>query len=176
MNKIKLPPLYEEYGGGIPDKELLEALNKGASIYLYGAVGTGKTWTAIQLAKHYKKPSLITYQHQHQHQQPSIEFHIYEELMQELLAKPEEKLQAIKKLFSNHLLIIDDFSLFSTTTARLENIYLIINGIYTRKKQVIITSNFSPEALKELDERSYDRLKQITFFKKLTKRMRKNFQ
>lgn len=174
-----LPPFYRDYllSASPSDSkypELLEVIKKGYSLYLYGAVGTGKTYMALHLAN-----TLLPKPARFNHQTASINkaFFIYEELMQTLLSQPENKANVIfKEVLNNDIVIIDDLAFFSMTPARQENLYLIINGAYTRKVQLIITSNFDPIAIKDIDNRVYDRLLETTYFYQLKNKKRKTLK
>jgi len=140
-------------------------IEKGGSLYLYGSAGTGKTAMALNLLKY--TPIKVKYAYQ----KPEVQaaFLNADEFWVVLNSSPEDKLRRINDVSTEDIVVLDDLSYFNLTEAKRENLYLLVNKIYARKRQIIITSNFYPNALEEIDPRIYSRLGQIAKFFQLTK-------
>ncbi len=166
-----LPLRYKEYlrqEYSIPT-ELISVVEKGGSLYLYGKVGSGKTYTAVKLSE-YIKPK-----HKYSHQTGKAKgIFINADEMFHQLSIPENKPVIFGKLQNYDYIILDDLSLGNWTPAKQESLFVIINKVYVLKQQIIITSNYSPKGIENLDNRITSRLSEIgKFFEFKTERRKK---
>jgi DNA replication protein DnaC len=117
------------------------------NIYLYGTVGVGKTFLLNCIAK-----ELL-------HQEHSVLYFSASDLLNILVTgafnKYDEYANNLRELiFSCECLMIDDLGTEFTNTAVDTQLFICINERLLNKKSVIISSNLSPDHLKEkYDER-----------------------
>ncbi|MGE5410287.1 MAG: ATP-binding protein [Clostridiales bacterium] len=124
-------------------------------LLLCGNIGNGKTHLAISAMKEVfairTGQSLFI---------PSGE--LFEQLVFSTF-NHDNKVESIKSLV--HLydcLCIDWLERRHFTEASIENLYLLINRVYLENSKLIITTNLAAEVFKELDERIYSRLHEMS--------------
>ncbi len=119
-----------------------QAVQDGVTnLYLYGTFGSGKTLLASLIAKECMVKG------------KSVEFGTVAKLLGELKEtfdnpnrNPEDVLKRLRKC---DVLILDDVGAERATEWKMEQLFELINERYANHKQLVITSNFSPEELHE---------------------------
>ena len=140
------------------------------SLVLFGNVGTGKTHLAISIAKrlpmvnYHEKSGMTEYVKKRKSKSLFLVADEFYQNLNDTIQLKKSKLELINEYLSFDLLIFDDLSSQNFTPAKGENLYLLINRAYLDSKRIIITTNFTPERLKELDERITSRLKEMANF------------
>ncbi|MBR0287940.1 MAG: ATP-binding protein, partial [Selenomonadaceae bacterium] len=111
------------------------------NLYLYGTFGSGKTMLAALIAKE----CMIAGK--------SVEFGTVAKLLGELketFDNPNRNTEDVLKRFRNcSVLILDDVGAERATDWKMEQLFELINDRYANHKQLVITSNYSPEELHE---------------------------
>ena len=108
----------------------------GAGLLLYGAVGGGKTYYAAAIAN-----AVID-------SGKSAEFTSLSNLAMRMQANyGSEKLRILDGLCRNDLVVLDDLGVERGTDTMNENVYQVINALYSSKTVVIITTNMDAEAM-----------------------------
>ena len=139
-------------------------------LYLYGAVGCGKTLYAARLLMELKRLSFMSYH------LPYIEgsFIAAGNLLEELRAcfdpKAEYTSQELIAGYSQlDVLLLDDLGTQKTTEWAFQTLYLILNNRYENLKTTIITSNLSLEALADQlgDDRIPSRIQEMCRIKEM---------
>jgi DNA replication protein DnaC len=176
-NIDSIPTLYKDRSfnnfkapGSLADKKkvcidfALNKLNK-KSLVMCGKVGTGKTHLAIAIAKNYrtKKPMTVM-----DEILEKINFNIkiidadeFFLTLTDLAMSGKSKLEYMKQLFYNDLVILDDLGIANFTPAKQENLYYFINKCYQKNFPVVITTNFTLEQLENIDARIPSRLNEM---------------
>lgn len=173
----KIPVLYKDKGfkNFVADGDL--ALKKQTcldfaqgklekkSLILCGKVGAGKTHLAIAIAKNYSRPRDITMAEEIKRSQTfSIKMIDADEffwLLNNLSSTGKSKLEFIKNILYNDLVIIDDLGIANFTPAKQENLYFLINKCYQNNSPIVITTNFTMEELEKVDARIPSRLNEM---------------
>lgn len=115
-----------------------EVKSKGYGIILWGGVGTGKTFIAACIANELIEkfiPVMFTSLSKIIHHVNSMGF--------------DNRDDYINDLNNYDLLILDDFGVQRSTEYANEIVYEVIDNRYKLRKPLILTTNFSPEQLKE---------------------------
>gem|GEM_PF-6047492 len=111
------------------------------NLYLHGTFGSGKTMLASLIAKE----CMIAGKH--------VEIGTVAKLLGELketFDNPNRNTEDVLKRFRNcKVLILDDVGAERATDWKMEQLFELINDRYANHKQLVITSNFSPEELHE---------------------------
>ena len=144
-----------EFAYGLKDKN---------SLVLCGAVGNGKTHLAVAVARNYKTNKNF-FEHQ-KNRAPKIQFLNADEFFMTLNDKASQgkgKLEYIKELFQNDLIILDDLGISNLTPAKQENLFVFLNRAYNYNCSIIITTNFTLEALEAIYARISSRLNEMAF-------------
>lgn len=121
-----------------------KAIFDDASLYIYGAPGTGKTYLASVIAneraRQGKRSAFVN--------TPDILENLREFNQ---VTKPDEPTRADKLhfLYTTACLIIDDLGAEKPTPWTCENLFKIINRRYNDARQIIITSNLNIEELQK---------------------------
>lgn len=164
---ITIPKRFEnaEYGEirkDVTDKfSRIRETRKG--LYIFGPVGSGKTYMAIALKKEWDKRSLY-----------KSYFFNTSELLQEIrddFDRPNtDKSNIFNKIMdSKRLIFLDDLGAEVPTNWVLERLYMIINKRYNDMLPMIITSNYSVEKLAEkVGDRIVSRIVEMCDVVKLT--------
>jgi DNA replication protein DnaC len=128
---------------------------KGAALMLWGNVGNGKSLLAASVANELEGKG------------KTVVFISMPNLLQKIRStfnnnNKETENEIMKALHTCDLLVIDDIGAEKVTDWVEDVIFRIIDGRYTRKKPIFITSNLSPDDLgKHIGFRSMDRLTEI---------------
>jgi DNA replication protein DnaC len=145
-----------DFAKGLKDKN---------SLMLCGAVGNGKTHLAVAVARNFRKNKTF-FEHQ-KTIRPKIQFLNADEFFMTLNDKASQgkgKLEYIKELFTkNDLIILDDLGISNLTPAKQENLFVFLNRAYNYNRSIIITTNFTLEALENIDARISSRLNEMAF-------------
>lgn len=172
-----VPILYKEKGfkdfvaeGKLAEKKqtcldfALGKLDK-KSLVLCGKVGTGKTHLSIAIAKNYipKRP-VLTSEEAMGEINVSIKLIDADEFfmnLNDLASTGKSKLEYMKHLLYNELVILDDLGIANFTPAKQENLYVLVNKCYQANHPLLITTNFTMEQLEKVDARIPSRLNEI---------------
>lgn len=136
-------------------KEVDTELWKGVALMLWGEAGNGKSLLAASVANELESKG------------KTVVFISMPNLLQKIRNtfnnnNRETENEIMKALHTCDLLIIDDIGAEKITDWVEDVIFRIVDGRYTRKKQIFITSNLSPEDLgKKIGFRSMDRLTEM---------------
>lgn len=122
-------------------------------LFLCGNVGNGKTHLAVATLRNIKgskgKSLFIT----------AEEFFAS---VNHAAQNAENKINLIKSYLNHDCLLIDGLDKNNYTEAAKENLYVLINYAWANLNKIIITTNLSDQAFKELDERVYSRIRQMS--------------
>jgi DNA replication protein DnaC len=138
-------------------KEAFKAmLAGGKSIYLHGAVGTGKTHTCWAIKKQYDLPAAYRF----------LRIWNVVDMMHEIKADFDRSLYDKRHLEEeltdpkdHHVLILDDLGAEKATDFVAETLYRIVNFRYNHMLPTIITSNCTVQELADkIGERSASRI------------------
>lgn len=112
------------------------------NLYFYGTFGSGKTLMASLMAKEFLVKG------------KSVEFGTVARLLGELketFDDPTRKTEDVIKRFRYcDVLILDDVGAENQTAWKLEQLFELVNARYESHKQLVITSNYSPEELRDV--------------------------
>ena len=152
-------------------KELSQELQKYAeefdresvNLYIYGPVGTGKTYLLNSIAKKVMDRGL------------SVVYFSESDLVSNILehrfaySETKQKLRdQIDMIYDADLLIIDDLGANNTNDTSVSAVFEALNKRLVKKLPVIISSNLDPEDLRIIyDQRVYSRIAGNYFLKKL---------
>ncbi len=142
MKKAKLPKKF--WGAVARIKELLTyeiPAKDGEGLYIFGAVGTGKTETVCALArKELRRGKRVRYINE--------PLFFGEMKARYAEAHPEQSAEAlVQDAVTVDVLIIDDIGKTKPTTFAVETLYRIIEGRYAENLTTMVTSNFTLEQL-----------------------------
>ena len=135
--KDKLAALANDYVDNWPTMQ-----KKGKGLYFWGNVGSGKTYTAVAIAKAIMDRYIT-----------ETMYFSFTDLMGRVRSsyhdddKTEDLLERARTC---ELLVIDDLGLEKATEWVVEQLYLIVNSRYEAMLPMIITSNQSPEDLGDM--------------------------
>jgi DNA replication protein DnaC len=176
-NIDRIPVLYKDKGfkdfiaeGNLAEKkqtclDFAQGKLEKKSLILCGKVGTGKTHLTIAIAKNYSRPRSITTMEDIKGEQVfKIKMIDADEFFWELndiASSNKSKLEYLKNLLYNDLVIIDDLGIANFTPAKQENLYVLINKCYQNNFPIIITTNFTMEELEKVDARIPSRLNEM---------------
>lgn len=176
-NIDRIPVLYKDKGfkdfiaeGNLAEKkqtclDFAQGKLEKKSLILCGKVGTGKTHLTIAIAKNYSRPRNITTMEDIKGEQVfKIKMIDADEFFWELndiASSNKSKLEYLKNLLYNDLVIIDDLGIANFTPAKQENLYVLINKCYQNNFPIIITTNFTMEELEKVDARIPSRLNEM---------------
>ena len=123
----------------------------GAGLLMYGAVGSGKTFHAATIANGVIDRGYTAL------------FTSISTLGARMTANyGSNKLEILQDICKYNLVILDDLGIERTTDAMNENVYQIVNALYSNKNTLIFTTNLDPGAmLAETDpnrQRIYSRI------------------
>lgn len=151
--------LISPYENMKEEKEELEAYSKNfqknsANLYIYGPVGTGKTYILNCIAK-----EVLDLEH-------SViylsEANLVDTILEHKFAYSEAKAELkpkIDAIFNSDLLIIDDLGANATNENTKSALFEVINSRLVKKLPVVISSNLDPEELRsKYDTRIYSRI------------------
>ncbi|WP_394548842.1 ATP-binding protein [Priestia aryabhattai] len=128
---------------------------KGLALMLWGVPGNGKSLLAASVANELESKG------------KTVVFISMSNLLQKIRStfnnnNKESENEIMKALHTCDLLIIDDIGAEKVTDWVEDVIYRIVDGRYTRKKTIFITSNLNPDDLeKKIGKRSMDRLTEM---------------
>jgi len=172
-----IPFLYREKGfknfiaeGRLDEKKQLcidfakDKLEK-KSLVMCGKVGNGKTHLAIAIAKNYwnSKP-LSEIGARTGVQTFSIKIIDADEFfmtLNDMATTGKSKIEYIKSILFNDLIILDDLGIANFSPAKQENLYVLINKCYQTNHPIVITTNFTLEQLEMIDSRIPSRLNEM---------------
>lgn len=143
-----------------------ELIKTNKSLVLCGKVGNGKTHLAIAMLRNLP-PKLGKYAHE-----PLVsargEFLIADEFfakLNHLVNEGKDKSEVIAKILNqNELVVLDEIRIKNFSESKRENLYLFINRAYLDMRRIVITTNFTPAQLEQLDEPSFSRLTEFAEF------------
>lgn len=131
----------------------MEQENQG--LLFYGAVGTGKSYTAACIANELLNNRI------------SVAMTSFVKIMQEIQKLQTDESEFMAKLNSSRLLIIDDLGAERNTEYALEKVYNVIDSRYRAKKPLILTTNLSLYEMQDtLDiryKKIYDRIFEMCY-------------
>lgn len=143
-------------------KELREELyqystnfdSESVNLYLYGKVGTGKTYLLNSITKEVlDRGYTVVY---------LTESELINLILEHRFAYSEHKEKLndkIESIFNSDLLIIDDLGTNNTNDTTTSALFEVLNDRLVKKKAVVISSNYDPESLREIyDMRIYSRI------------------
>lgn len=133
--------------------------NAPAGIFLYGSVGTGKTYAASCLANDLMENGKTVL---------FMSFALYLIKIRESFKNNFEdtniESEILKYVKTCDLLIVDDLGVENVKEFAIEKLFTLLDTRYRTKKPFIITTNLSIEAIKEkFGERIYDRITGSTY-------------
>lgn len=135
------------------------------SMVLCGKVGNGKTHLAVAIAKNFTvNKKLTTMNEVLGRVDILIKLIDADELfmtLNDLAVTGKSKIEYIKNLLRNDLIILDDLGIANFTPAKQENLYVLINKCYQENHPIIITTNFTMEQLEKVDARIPSRLNEM---------------
>jgi len=131
-------------------EKMREIVLQGAWVFLTGGAGTGKTYTAVILAK-----IAIAFE-------KTVLFENVASALDGLRPSADEQKRAEfkKRLINTEVLVLDDIGHEKASEWVREQLYLIVNQRWQSKRQTIFTSNFPLEDLKiRISSAVYSRVK-----------------
>lgn len=135
------------------------------SLIMCGKVGSGKTHLAIAIAQNYRNSKPLTETGVRTGTQTfSIKILDADEFfmtLTDLATTGKSKLEFLKKLLYNDLIILDDLGIANFSPAKQENLYVLINKCYQTNHPIVITTNFNMEQLEKIDARIPSRLNEM---------------
>jgi DNA replication protein DnaC len=147
--RISCPLRFKDAIPETLDKRIKEVITKTAdtkSFYLYGNIGTGKTYAAYAIAKLYYVNRI------------GVCVHSFVDLLNDIkrsFGTPDSDSYIDVLLFDKEVFILDDLGAEKVTDWSLEILYRLINKRYERMMPIIITSNLT---LKGLSKKYGDRI------------------
>lgn len=134
----------------LPDPAYENAFN---SVYVFGNVGTGKTYYICNLIKHclffqFRHRGIMTWDNIHFIEVPELLLNI-----RTCFSENQSEKEFIRKYTQYDYLFLDDLGVEKCSEWTLQTLYLIINRRYAQNKHLCITSNYS---LNELSEKMDD--------------------
>lgn len=173
---------YEIYNNA--QKEVVQSLrdfDQQKSLIFLGKTGTGKTHLSIALCKGFDKKKVRYVSSSDQYGNPLryadvwvniystyIKADYYFDSCNKSIKEYGSKEEYIKSLFKTDWLIVDDLGMNNFSEAKAENLYLLIDYADQNEKKFIITTNFTPEYFKKIDERIFSRLSELAKSYKFT--------
>jgi DNA replication protein DnaC len=132
-------------------KRYLDEFPNGKWLVYSGGVGVGKTHLACSIANELMKKLV------------NVKFYPIPDLLDEIRESYNEKSMTPNptgSLLNSDLIILDDLGANRTTDWGKEQIFMLINSMYMRKKSVIITTNCTnpAELEEEIGNRAVDRI------------------
>jgi len=128
-----------------------ETFRPGADkgIALYGPVGIGKTHLAAAIFAAIVRQNITAVG------SPSLMFVSAPQLLREIdwlrrEASPDGQRSLFQRLISDDLVVLDDLDLEQITDEAVQDLFLIVNGRLNAAKPTMMTTNFEPQALKEM--------------------------
>lgn len=157
-------------------KEFIPTRNK-RGLYLFGAVGAGKTHLICSICKSLDAiPSHKWFMKAYDENEEDCIVHDFRTRKIIFINAKKyfedmsgfNKTDVIEKILQYDGIIFDDLSLMSFSDnqmkARAENLYWLIDEVYSREKGIYITSNFTPEDLSTIEPRVTSRLAEFCKF------------
>lgn len=136
--------------------EFSKMYERNQGLLFWGAVGTGKSYTAACIANYLLEANT------------SVVMTSFVRILQEMQGFDREREEAFtNKLNSVKLLIIDDLGAERSTDYALEKVYGIIDNRYRAKKPLILTTNLTLQQMQEATDiryaRIYDRIFEMCY-------------
>jgi DNA replication protein DnaC len=105
----------------------------GGGLYLFGPVGTGKTWTAagimrahIEAGERTRWLTVPTWLHQQRESFSS-----------------DAEVESVESITSGNLLVLDDIGVERATPWALEMLYVLVSEAYNRETPLVVTGNLN---------------------------------
>ena len=166
LNPIDVPARYRDKGfkdfkGNTELRKRLQefAVNPQGkqSLLLFGGCGVGKTHLAVAIIKNINK-----------FRRQRCTFYVADELytqMNQVSYDHQDKTYFIKKeVERNAYILLDDLRFDNFTPAKSENLYLLINTVYLQMKNIIISTNETPDSIRNKVPAVFDRLVEMASF------------
>lgn len=136
--------------------EFSKMYERNQGLLFWGAVGTGKSYTAACIANYLLEANT------------SVVMTSFVRILQEMQGFDREREETFtNKLNSVKLLIIDDLGAERSTDYALEKVYGIIDNRYRAKKPLILTTNLTLQQMQEATDiryaRIYDRIFEMCY-------------
>ena len=131
---VSVPERFEESAGRVDTAALAGTLKEGCGVYLHGGNGTGKTTAAYAVASRLAGEGW------------RVEITTLSQIKSDLhdtYSTAETQHALFGRLSRCDLLVLDDLGKEVPSEATCELLYRIVNERYERRRNVLITSNFS---------------------------------
>lgn len=132
-----------------------EMYRKRQGLLFWGAVGTGKSYTAACIANELLERNV------------PVVMTSFVKILQNIQGNPEEEKVFMNRLNDAKLLIVDDLGTERNTDYALEKVYNIIDSRYRAGKPLILTTNMTVKEMQDTTDirykRIYDRIFEMCF-------------
>ena len=139
---------------------VVQEVQQGRGIYIYGGVGTGKSTWAYKISRKYI--ATLAYNKVQNRQAPAVYFANVPELMNNLkegFNDPQYMRELNYRIENSQLVVFDDIGAENMTEWTKEQLYHYINYRYSNGKATVFTANIPPNSL---ENRVADRIRGMT--------------
>lgn len=156
---------YTDHLRGLSEQCLRFAKQDKGSLVMFGNVGSGKSHLAVAILRNLNpiKQEKALYPERPAKSIFLVADEFFAEMNQAATTQKMDKTEVIEKYLKEYdVVLLDEVRIKNFTEAKRENLYLFVNRAYLDEKRIIVTTNFSPDQLEQIDEPTVSRLSEMT--------------